>query len=383
MSAWFMAGLAISVGLVTIVTVAAHVKGWVACLVAAAAIIFSCVAFSFTLAVQGLITLVWSSVCAALGWKAGAHFAGAAVASAIAMGLAAQAGLAVSRRTQELRDEFPVQSLAARLEYETRPDRPPPALVAADSPHRSSVESGLASVENRQDNYGRAQTLERLHVQSRDEFTAAMGFGFDRMQHHRRRYLELQEREPERLECPATPPSKGSHDEAGALVEPLLAPAPEFTDLHASHLQGVTWLFDRDLMGYVAGKQQAAGFESHRLVHVPPLRTSTWQVVRLELVSLLKYDRPMVYSSAELPRMDALEAMPRRELVQFETGALDRLRQGEDVVFESAGNQIQMLGSLRAAKDCLECHTAQRGELLGALSYELLPAALAHAEEPR
>jgi len=382
MSEWFIAGLAISVGLVAIVAVAAYVKGWAACLVAAAAIFLSCGAFAMTLALQGLMTLVWSSVCAALGWKARAHFAGAAVASAIAMAFAAQAGLAVSQRTQELRDAFPMQSLAARLEYETRPDRPPAALVAADSSHRSSVESSLAVVEERQYTY-RVQALESLHAQSREEFMGAMGFGFSRMGYLSPYRLEFLESEPERLECPADPPSESNHDETGSPVEPLLPPAPEFTDLHASHLQGVTSFFDRDLMGYVAGKQQAAGFESHRLVRVPPLRTSTWQVVRLELVSLLKYDRPMVYSSAELPRMDALDAMPRRELVQFETGALDRLRQGEDVVFETAGNQIQMLGSLRAAKDCLDCHTAQRGELLGALSYELLPATIAGADEPR
>jgi len=30
-----------------------------------------------------------------------------------------------------------------------------------------------------------------------------------------------------------------------------------------------------------------------------------------------------------------------------------------------------MLGSLRAAKQCLECHTAKRGDLLGAFSYVL------------
>jgi hypothetical protein len=30
-----------------------------------------------------------------------------------------------------------------------------------------------------------------------------------------------------------------------------------------------------------------------------------------------------------------------------------------------------MLGSLRAAKQCLDCHNVQRGELLGAFSYRL------------
>ena len=35
--------------------------------------------------------------------------------------------------------------------------------------------------------------------------------------------------------------------------------------------------------------------------------------------------------------------------------------------------RIRLLGSLRAGSDCLQCHDVQRGELLGCLSYELVP----------
>ena len=35
------------------------------------------------------------------------------------------------------------------------------------------------------------------------------------------------------------------------------------------------------------------------------------------------------------------------------------------------GPAYRMLGSLRAAKQCLDCHTASRGDLLGAFSYAL------------
>ena len=38
---------------------------------------------------------------------------------------------------------------------------------------------------------------------------------------------------------------------------------------------------------------------------------------------------------------------------------------------QSGGAEYQMLGSLRAAKPCLDCHNVQRGELLGAFSYRL------------
>jgi hypothetical protein len=43
----------------------------------------------------------------------------------------------------------------------------------------------------------------------------------------------------------------------------------------------------------------------------------------------------------------------------------------EDLVVHSEGAEYQMLGSLRAAKQCLDCHNVQRGELLGAFSYRL------------
>ena len=42
------------------------------------------------------------------------------------------------------------------------------------------------------------------------------------------------------------------------------------------------------------------------------------------------------------------------------------------VVVEATTNRIRMLGSLRASKQCLECHRGHYGALLGAFSYELL-----------
>ena len=56
---------------------------------------------------------------------------------------------------------------------------------------------------------------------------------------------------------------------------------------------------------------------------------------------------------------------------EFEASALEKLRSDEDLVVQSEGAEYQMLGSLRAAKQCLDCHNVQRGELLGAFSYQL------------
>jgi hypothetical protein len=82
-----------------------------------------------------------------------------------------------------------------------------------------------------------------------------------------------------------------------------------------------------------------------------------------------------VYVLDHLPRMDQLagDDVPTRLLDEFETSALARLRTAEDVVIDDSAAPVRMLGSLRAAKLCRDCHSVQRGELLGAFTYFLHP----------
>ncbi|MEX0711027.1 MAG: DUF3365 domain-containing protein [Pirellulales bacterium] len=127
---------------------------------------------------------------------------------------------------------------------------------------------------------------------------------------------------------------------------------------------------------------RVAGFQSHRFLAVPRLPSkdqanAQWQVSRLELVSLLKHDLPVAYVSRLLPRMDQLADSPTRTLDDFEKRALERLRHDEDLVIQDGVQRIRMVGSIRAAKDCLDCHSVDRGHLLGAFTYELVP------EQPR
>lgn len=42
------------------------------------------------------------------------------------------------------------------------------------------------------------------------------------------------------------------------------------------------------------------------------------------------------------------------------------------MIAQATTNRIEMVGSLRAEEQCLQCHDAERGELLGAFSYELI-----------
>ena len=62
--------------------------------------------------------------------------------------------------------------------------------------------------------------------------------------------------------------------------------------------------------------------------------------------------------------MTELLDLEMRELDTFERESLQQLYDGEDLVRETGENEIRMFGSLRATKNCLECHSADHGELL-------------------
>src|SRR5207249_363954 len=128
--------------------------------------------------------------------------------------------------------------------------------------------------------------------------------------------------------------------------------------------------------GYIQDRAHVKGFQAHQFRSVPELpapkeATRRWRVRRLELVSLLKHNEPAVYVSEHLPRMDELRDARTRPLDAFEMRTLNALQAGDDLKAESAADQIRLLGAVRAARQCLECHRGERGKLLGAFSYRL------------
>jgi hypothetical protein len=100
-----------------------------------------------------------------------------------------------------------------------------------------------------------------------------------------------------------------------------------------------------------------------------------YAIARLELVGLLKRDRPVAYT---LPRWHGSKIVTAdfapRELTDFETRALALLRNGRDIEAADGPERGTMLlmGALRAEPSCLKCHRDKRdGDLLGAFSYVL------------
>ncbi|MDB2687223.1 hypothetical protein N9Y42_08415 [Mariniblastus sp.] len=99
-----------------------------------------------------------------------------------------------------------------------------------------------------------------------------------------------------------------------------------------------------------------------------------WKVNRLELVSLLMHNQPVVYVADELPNMETLSSADAetRSLTAFETDGLEKLQAGESLHVQATRNRIVMVGELRASQACCQCHAVKEDELLGAFSYEFL-----------
>jgi hypothetical protein len=323
-------------------------------------------------------SLVLALACAAfrLGPKAVLSASmGAMVAS---YGLVLSMSLGELRELEQLRAEYPLESMTGRLAYEepiVEHGLPAPVL-------NGKIEQRLSNFEQGGRSNSRSYMLASLHNRTQDEFVMASGFGPVRMLRVRQERVRLPETPPVPLPLPPEPepysPSKAPPPLPLALPQTGDHARPSVSALLTMHDGGLEDFFNSERMGYIKDRNRVAGFEPHRFLAVPQVpdkepATSPWQVVRLELVSLLKHETPVAYVSEYLPQMDKLKDAATRPLSGFERTALDRLRTAEDLVIDESPNRIRMLGSLRAGKNCLECHSVQRGELLGAFSYELVP----------
>jgi hypothetical protein len=282
--------------------------------------------------------------------------------------LAISYGNADFNRIAELRELFPIESLESRLAYEGQS-----TSTEASIKMTPIVNAKLAEDEQTfQPRHWRMTHLRQIHDQEYEQFVRASGFGITRLGPPRRESVEM----PPLRDIDfanATPDDERSRWNGWYAGGPVTAESP----IEAAHDASRLDFLDSDGYGNIlAPRTKVAGFVPHAFHHHPLERSKErpkWSINRIELVSLLKFDEPRVYVLDHLPRMDQLssDTAPTRELNEFEASALEKLRSDEDLVVQSEGAEYQMLGSLRAAKQCLDCHNVQRGELLGAFSYRL------------
>ncbi len=85
------------------------------------------------------------------------------------------------------------------------------------------------------------------------------------------------------------------------------------------------------------------------------------------------HQEPAVYVTSRLPVMDELKTAPTRGLDEFESAALKRLKEGDDLLTGTTSDptRLRMLGSIRNGTTCMKCHGGERGDLLCVFSYIL------------
>lgn len=303
-----------------------------------------------------VIGLATRTFCARRWWRFPA-FSGVAVL--VALGIALVMTQSEQRRVAGLREAFPYQPMG---------ELPAPVDAFPGGPLLADSELRLSGLEVKIPGGGwisRSITLQRIHEQNVDLFVRSPGLGSVRMV--RLPLGELPDTlRPDDLHVPQ--PNGGSsrrHAETTSEMRPLK------WEFYSLHREGILDFINAENFGHVKDRRHVAGFQSHRFSKVPE-PTDGWRVETLELVGLLLHAEPRVYVSAELPRMDQLRTAPTRPLDRFEVAGLEQLRCDEDLVAADAPGGMRLLGAIRNAKQCIQCHDGKRGDLLGAFTYTLV-----------
>jgi hypothetical protein len=231
----------------------------------------------------------------------------------------------------------------------------------------------------------RAARLVSLHAQSTSDFVEAQGFGMGRMiplaPSHASLYVDLEEAPSGSFTRYDVKTFTGK--EAPATATPRAPASDKLATLPGLHVEGMLGFFNSGGLGLVAPPMQpdkgndSARYRPHGFgddIPVPNAEVPSkrrWLVRKVELVSLLKHADACAYVSDSLPRMKDRRRAKTRPLTDFERKALTALQGGDDLISEATDSRIQLLGSLRAGRQCLDCHDVERGALLGAFSYEL------------
>jgi hypothetical protein len=316
-------------------------------------------------------------------------------AASLIFGMGGGAMLALSYLSDlgQYRASYPLVSVASRLDYETK-QRSADSPTSASNPSSrfgpppliSSAWTALKEEGDERESWSmRRWALKSIHSSTIEQFVQAPGFGVARMtsvsdfafRNWRQPALPL----PGTTKALAVSPTSISAGDAALSTVRVTGPRnPLQNRLWDVHAIGLRDFFDPEDLGWTIDRDHVAGFIPHRFsrnfsfdLRIDQL---TWELRRLELVSLLRFGRPVAYATnAKLPQMDELQSTPTRELDAFEVSALESLVKGEELTYAQRGQSVQALGALRARKTCLKCHEVKHGALLGAFSYEFLDEA--------
>jgi hypothetical protein len=267
------------------------------------------------------------------------------------------------RKTAAAREEFAFQSLEGRI--------PKGKPITLAKPLTTAAAKRLDAQEVRFESAfkERATLLQALHERTRRFFVQARGAGAERGLITDEDVLLNWGTRTSLVEQPGPPA-----DFPLSAGDQLTTVAPE--DDHHEHHGFASFLFLNPAgFGFIKNRRQVAGFEPHAFRGQPGQQSAgtRMKIDHVQLVGILMLEQPVVYLTDGLPSMEQVRQGKTRGLDPFEEAGLRSLREGEDLFVAVKGTTVRMLGALRATKQCLHCHDANRGDLLGALSYTLRP----------
>jgi hypothetical protein len=267
-------------------------------------------------------------------------------------------------QTRSLLDRYPVVSMSERLPRVPRPE----GRLVDSSVERLEFECDETPGRGRVRYYAsRENALKALHEETTGFFLTRPGFGVARMVGFHEYSFRVGEREEEAIPQPVKPGTAtwGTDPTVGKPLEKT----PQ--DLDRIHQVSLLDFLHPGGFGYVKDRDHVAGFQPHQFSKRPD-RQLDYALRTLELIGLVVHDGPRVYISDNLPRMTELRDAPTRAPDVFEQAGLDAIRGGETLFVRESGEHVRVLGAIRAAKQCVDCHGGQRGDLLGAFSYTLI-----------
>lgn len=275
------------------------------------------------------------------------------------------------QRYDEIRESLVPLKADDRL---TRPAKP--AIDA--EPNTNELEELEESANYHWKMNGREYHFSLLHRNQIDQFVNHPGFGVMRMLRSvREKDYYLPHREP----IPQPVRLATSQDRV-AFDHPI--PTPKHVE-KLTHRKTVAefafpfgWGWERSPNEYLGFQPHQLGkrsrFESDMLGTWSLELDGGWRIASLELIGLLAHPKPTVYMTANLPRMDEAKTAPTRDPDEFETAGLKAIAKGQELYFGKSRSEplLRMVGGIRAAKSCVNCHGCREGELLGAFSYTLV-----------
>jgi hypothetical protein len=266
-------------------------------------------------------------------------------------------------KEESARDKLAFRSLRDRLPKGKAQSAPRPL------PQASAKRLTIRELQLDYDQENRPELLKGLHEKTRRFFVESPGFGSGRLiRIHSDEQILLDEgkdRSP-----PEQPGSPASFSISSGGFVRIVDPEE---DHYWYHEDSIHDFINPISLGYVKDREHVSGFSAHGFRHlrIPLSPSKRLRIHHILLVGLLTTEKPRVYLSDNLPSMVQARTGQTRALDDFEEVGLEFLRRGEDLYVIQEEETLRMFGALRAAKQCLSCHDAERGDLLGAFSYTL------------